>query len=85
MGAYSYSIYLLHFFIVFRAANFVHQRVMDISQFYLATAWAAVFFVGMTVVGHFCFQYVEAPFLRLRRRYLVEKAPIPVPAAARDL
>jgi peptidoglycan/LPS O-acetylase OafA/YrhL len=33
IGEYSYSIYLLHFFIVFRAARMVNEHIMDISNF----------------------------------------------------
>src|SRR5258708_17707387 len=43
---------LLHFFIVFRAARFVHEQVMDISNFYLACLWALVFFSLMRSEEH---------------------------------
>lgn len=69
IGEYSYSIYLLHFFIVFRAAKFVHERVMDLSNFYVACLWSIVFFLLMVPVGYLTFRFIEAPFLRLRRRY----------------
>jgi peptidoglycan/LPS O-acetylase OafA/YrhL len=71
LGEYSYSIYLLHYFVVFAFARFVDERVMDISNFYLALAWATAFFVLMYVPGSLSFRFVEAPFLRLRRRYVV--------------
>ncbi|HKB84126.1 MAG TPA: acyltransferase, partial [Burkholderiales bacterium] len=71
IGEYSYSIYLLHFFIVFRAARFVHEQVMDISNFYLACLWALVFFFLMMPVGYLSYRFVEAPFLKLRKRYIV--------------
>lgn len=70
IGEYSYSIYLLHFFVVFHAARFVHERIMDISNFYLACLWSLVFFVLMTVPGYVSFRFIEAPFLRLRKRYV---------------
>lgn len=73
IGEYSYSIYLLHFFVVFHAARFVNGYIMDISNFYLAFFWALVFFVLMVIPGYFSFRYVEEPFLRLRKRYV--KAP----------
>jgi peptidoglycan/LPS O-acetylase OafA/YrhL len=74
IGEYSYSIYLLHFFFVFPAAWLVHERIMDISNFYLACLWAAFFFVLMVIPGYFSFRYIESPFLRRRRRYLVGSA-----------
>lgn len=70
-GSYSYSIYLLHFFFVFRAAQWVDSRVMDISNFYLATLWAAAFFAAMVPLGYLSYRFIEAPFLRFRRRYTV--------------
>ena len=69
IGEYSYSIYLLHFFVVFRAAKFVHSQVMDLSNFYVACLWSLVFFLLMVPIGHLTFRFIEAPFLRLRRRY----------------
>lgn len=70
IGAFSYSIYLLHFFVVFYAARFVHERIMDISDFYLACLWSAVFFLLMMPVGYVSFRFIEAPFLRLRKYYI---------------
>jgi peptidoglycan/LPS O-acetylase OafA/YrhL len=70
IGEYSYSIYLLHFFFVFYAARFVHERIMDISNFYLACLWAAACFLLMMPAGYLSFRFIEAPFLRLRKRYI---------------
>lgn len=70
IGGYSYSIYLLHFFVVFHAARFVHGRIMDISNFYAACAWALVFFVLMAIPGYFSFRFIEEPFLKLRKSYV---------------
>lgn len=69
IGEFSYSIYLLHIFVVFDAARFVHQRIMDISTLYLACVWSAVFLVLMVPVGYLSFRVIEAPFLRLRKPY----------------
>jgi peptidoglycan/LPS O-acetylase OafA/YrhL len=69
IGAYSYSIYLFHFFVVFRAAQFVNEQVMPISNFYLACAWAVGCFLLMTPVGYLSFRFIESPFLRMRKRY----------------
>lgn len=70
IGEYSYSIYLLHFFVVFRAARFVNEQIMDISNFYLACLWSLVFFVLMMIPGYVSFRFIEAPFLKLRKRYV---------------
>jgi len=70
LGEYSYSIYLLHFFVVFAASQFVHERIMHISNFYLACGWSGLCFVAMVVPGYLSFRFVEAPFLKLRGRYI---------------
>lgn len=70
IGEYSYSIYLLHFFVVFHAARFVNERIMDISNFYLACVWSIVFFVFMLLPGYISFRFIEAPFLKLRKNYV---------------
>ena len=71
MGEYSYSIYLLHFFLVFQAARLVHERVMDISDFNLAVIWSLGFYLLMVGLGYLSFTYVESPFLKFRKRYVV--------------
>lgn len=60
MGDYSYSIYLLRFFVVFYAARFVNEHIMDISNFYLACLWSVVFFVFMMIPGYVSFRFTEA-------------------------
>jgi len=82
LGAYSYSIYLLHFFVVFRAAKFVHEHVMDISNFYLACLWSLVFFLLMMPVGYLSFRFIEAPFLKLRKRYITAPLSVSISSAA---
>ena len=71
LGEYSYSIYLIHFFVVFRAARFIHERVMDISNFYLACLWSVGCFTLMIIPGYLSFRFIEAPFLKMRRKYVV--------------
>lgn len=72
IGEYSYSIYLLHFFFVFDAAAFVHRHVMDISNFYLACLWSIVFFLLMMLPGYVSYRWIETPFLRRRRPYILQ-------------
>jgi len=71
LGEYSYSIYLLHIVIVFQAATFVNNHVMNISNFYVACIWSLVFFLSMLPIGYLSFRFIEAPFLRLRKGYIV--------------
>jgi peptidoglycan/LPS O-acetylase OafA/YrhL len=74
-GEYSYSIYLLHFFLVFKAAGYIHNNVMDISNFYVAMAWSQAFFFAMLLPGYLSFRYIESPFLKLRLKYTIEPKP----------
>jgi peptidoglycan/LPS O-acetylase OafA/YrhL len=84
LGEYSYSIYLLHFFFVFRAAKYIDSYVMDISNFYLALAWSIAFFLAMLIPGYLSFKYIESPFLKLRINYTKEAKPCPIATAAGD-
>lgn len=70
IGEFSYSIYLLHFFVVFRVAKFVNERIMSISNFYLACLWSVVFLVFMMIPGYLSFRFIESPFLKLRKSYI---------------
>jgi len=72
MGSYSYSIYLLHFFVVFRMARFINDSVTDISNFYLSCLCSLVCFILMMPVGYVSFRFIEAPFLKLRKRFTIE-------------
>ena len=80
-GAYSYSIYLLHFFFVYRMAAFIHTRIMDISNFYVACAWMIVCFALMLPVCYLSYRFLESPFLKCRRKYLLPGGQRPVAQA----
>lgn len=71
VGDYSYSMYLLHFFFVFAAARFVHERIADLSNLYVACLWAVGAFLCMLPLCHLSFRFLEAPFLRLRKPYVI--------------
>jgi peptidoglycan/LPS O-acetylase OafA/YrhL len=72
IGNYSYSIYLLHFFFVGAASNFVQSRIADISTFYRAFPFAVICFLAMVPLGYLSFRFIEAPFLRWRTRYVLD-------------
>lgn len=69
LGEYSYSIYLLHFFLVFTVAQWIHANVLDLSNFYVALPVSLLAFMAMIPIGYLSMRFVERPFLRLRRRY----------------
>jgi peptidoglycan/LPS O-acetylase OafA/YrhL len=75
VGDYSYSIYLLHTFVVFKAATLVNAHVMDLGNFYVALIWASAFLLAMMPIGYLSFRFIESPFYRFRRRYIRERAP----------
>ena len=81
-GTYSYSIYLLHFFFVYRMAAFIHAHIMDLSNFYVAWAWSLACFALMLPIGHLSYKLVESPFLGWRRRYLLPPPPAHAPGPA---
>jgi len=73
-GAYSYSIYLLHFFVVFRMSRAIARNfgpAIDLSNFYVAVLASVLCFACMIPVGYLSYRFIEEPFLRLRRSYLV--------------
>jgi peptidoglycan/LPS O-acetylase OafA/YrhL len=71
IGAYSYSIYLLHFFVVMKMSPLIDHYVMGLSNFYVACFWSLVCFTLMLPVGYLSFRFIEAPFLKFRRRYII--------------
>ncbi|UCI09700.1 acyltransferase family protein [Mesorhizobium sp. B1-1-8] len=81
-GSYSYSIYLLHLFFAFELAAFINDNVMNISNFYVACLWSAVCFLATIPIGYLSYSCIEAPFLRLRVRYVMPATADPTPVRA---
>lgn len=71
IGAYSYSIYLIHVFFVFRMGEFINTYIVDLSNIYLATLIAPLGFLLMLPICWFTYNYVELPFLRYRTKYII--------------
>lgn len=70
IGTYSYSIYLLHFFVVFRVSRAIHLYVADLSNIYIAMLFAPLGFLIMVPIGYASHHFIESPFLKLRARYV---------------
>lgn len=71
VGGWSYSIYLLHFFVVFHLGNLAMEWLgPEGLGFWSATALATACFLLMVPLSWLSFVAVEAPFLKLRRPYL---------------
>jgi peptidoglycan/LPS O-acetylase OafA/YrhL len=71
-GAASYSIYLLHNFVVFGLARIAAKHLPGMAIWEVAEVVALVVFAGIVPVAWASYRYFEMPFLRLRSRYTRE-------------
>ena len=72
IGTYSYSIYLLHFFIVFQMPNFINTYIIDISNIHLAMLFSLLCFLLIVPIGYLSYRFIEAPFLKFRTQYILD-------------
>ena len=70
IGAYSYSIYLLHFFFYSALAGFVDRHVVSLSNVYVALLFAPVAFLVMIPISYLSYRFIEFPFLKFRTSYI---------------
>ncbi|PCJ11167.1 MAG: acyltransferase [Gammaproteobacteria bacterium] len=77
IGTYSYSIYLLHPFIVFRIANTINDHVIDLSNVHVVALFSILGFLVMVPIGYVSYRFIETPFLRFRTKYIVVPPQIP--------
>lgn len=70
IGFYSYGIYLLHFFFVFRVSAFIHSEIMPLSNFYTALAWCIPAFLLMLVPAVLAYHIIEKPFQKFKPVYV---------------
>lgn len=87
VGRYSYSIYLLHAFVVFKLADIINRKLIDIENTYLALMASAVCLLLFLPVAALSYRLIEAPFLKLRVIYTKPNpaAPASPVAAPEDL
>jgi peptidoglycan/LPS O-acetylase OafA/YrhL len=71
IGKYSYSIYLLHFYFIFLAADFINRKVVEISNFYIALPVSIILLIMIIPLAHLSYKFIEQPFLKLRKKYTV--------------
>jgi peptidoglycan/LPS O-acetylase OafA/YrhL len=69
IGFYSYGIYLLHFFVVFRAAQYVHSH-FGMSNFSTAVAFALPAFLLMVPIAWLAYRAIEKPLQRFKPDYI---------------
>lgn len=74
VGACSYSIYLLHVFVVFRMSNFVNAHIIDLSDDAVMIPLALVAFIAFVPFAYLSYLMIELPPMTYRRRYAVGPA-----------
>ena len=72
IGTYSYSIYLLHFFVVFELSKAINLFVVDLSNIHIAMLLSFFCFFLMVPTGYISYTFIESPFLKFRRKYIIE-------------
>ena len=72
IGAYSYSIYLLHFFVVFKMAHAINDHIVEINNFYQAWWISTLSFAVMIPISYVSYHFFESWFLKFRTRYLIK-------------
>lgn len=77
IGEYSYSIYLLHFFFVFHAAKFINENIITLNNFYIAVLFSTLCFICMIPISYLSYRFVETPFLRFRKNYILSATAEP--------
>lgn len=71
-GAYSYSIYLLHFFFFHKMSRAAIKLGLPMENFYVGVSIAVVYFICMVAIGHVSYKLIEEPFLHFRKKYILE-------------
>lgn len=78
IGEWSYSIYLLHFFFVYKMAEYINENITKLDNFYIAMFFDIICFSIVTFIGFLSYTYFEKRFLARRivyvRDWAVEKA-----------
>ena len=71
IGTYSYSIYLLHLFIVPTLSSTISKHIIDLSNVYIAMLFSGFCFFLMIPIGYVSYKFIELPFLKFRTRYII--------------
>jgi len=80
IGEWSYSFYLLHFFVVAEMARGIDRHVVALDNFYLALLFALPCFLVVAGAAGLSYRWFETPFLRKRVRYLRDGEGVSGPA-----
>jgi peptidoglycan/LPS O-acetylase OafA/YrhL len=84
VGTYSYSIYLLHFYFVFELAESIDRYLVDLSSIYIAMLLSPFAFLLMMPIAWVSYRFIESPFLKFRRNYIISDQALPHRELRRD-
>ena len=71
IGVYSYSIYLLHFFVVDNIAKFIKSNVVNTDNIYIVLLLSVPSFLFMVPIGYLSYNFIESPFLKMKKKYII--------------
>lgn len=69
IGACSYSIYLLHFSVVFTMADWINTHVVALTTFPLMLFFALISFLAFFPIAYLSYRVIELPPMRYRKAY----------------
>ncbi len=69
VGEASYSIYLLHFFVVFAMADFINDNITAIDNIYKGMLFSFLCFIPTVFIGWVSYRRFERYWFRFRPRY----------------
>jgi peptidoglycan/LPS O-acetylase OafA/YrhL len=70
IGTYSYSIYLLHLFFIFKFFEVINQYVYLPNNVYMGMLFSLISFLAMIPIGYISHRFVELPFSKFRVKYI---------------
>jgi peptidoglycan/LPS O-acetylase OafA/YrhL len=70
IGQWSYSIYLLHFFFVWKFVGWIDRSIFAVDRFDQVLALTLIAFPLMLIPAAFSYRFIEHPFLKRRIKYL---------------
>jgi rhamnosyltransferase len=85
IGTYSYSIYLLHFFVVFKMPYFINKYLLDLSNPYVLLVVAVPCFLSILPFSYLSYRFIESPIMRYRKRYFIEDVEMEATAVAQKV
>jgi peptidoglycan/LPS O-acetylase OafA/YrhL len=70
IGTYSYSIYLLHPFVIVKVAAVINSYVYLPNSLYMGILSSSMAFLVMIPIGYVSYRLIELPFFKFRVQYI---------------